>query len=197
MVSAMTAAPCWMASGTTVSSLARPASRLTELTIARPGICSSAVRERERGDLVELVAPGLEVDGVDDRAARDLLEGGLDDIGLGRVDLDGGGLRQGDALDDLAHLLGLVLALGERDADVEHVGAALDLVLGDLHEAVVVVGEQQFLRLARALRVDALADERRARVLHQRRGGDHRAHVRRARRGAFSGGQALDALGDR
>ena len=44
MVSAMTAAPCWMASGTTVSSLARPASRLTELTIARPGICSSAMR---------------------------------------------------------------------------------------------------------------------------------------------------------
>ena len=39
--------------------------------------------------------------------------------------------------------------------------AALDLVLGDLHEAVVVVGEQQLLGLARALRVDALADERR------------------------------------
>ena len=35
----------------------------------------------------------------------------------------------------------------KRDADVEHVGAALDLILGDLDEAVVVVGEQQLLRL--------------------------------------------------
>ena len=42
IVSAITAAPCALASGTTRSSLARPASRLIELTIARPGICSSA-----------------------------------------------------------------------------------------------------------------------------------------------------------
>ena len=42
MVSAITAAPWLTASGTTRSSLSRPASRLTELTIARPGICSSA-----------------------------------------------------------------------------------------------------------------------------------------------------------
>ena len=34
-------------------------------------------------------------------------------------------------------------------------GAALHLVLGHLDEAVVVVGEQQLLGLARALRVDA------------------------------------------
>ena len=143
-----------------------------------------AVLDGERDDGVELVAPGLEVDRVDDRAPRDLLERHADDVGLGRVDLDRRGLGERDALDDLAHLLVLVLALGERDADVEHVGAALDLVLGDLHEAVVVVGQQQLLGLARALRVDALADERRARVLHERGGGDHRADVRRARRGA-------------
>ncbi len=43
MVSAISAAPCALASGTTRSSLARPASRLIELTIARPGICCSAV----------------------------------------------------------------------------------------------------------------------------------------------------------
>ena len=41
---------------------------------------------------VELVAPGLEVDRVDDRSARDLLERGLDHVGLGRVDLDRGRL---------------------------------------------------------------------------------------------------------
>ena len=42
MVSAITAAPCALANGTTRSSLALPASRLMELTIARPGICWSA-----------------------------------------------------------------------------------------------------------------------------------------------------------
>ncbi len=43
MVRAIRAAPWLIASGATWSSLARPASRLTELTTARPGICSSAV----------------------------------------------------------------------------------------------------------------------------------------------------------
>ena len=43
IVSAISAAPWALATGTTLSSLSRPASRLTELTIARPGIWSSAV----------------------------------------------------------------------------------------------------------------------------------------------------------
>ena len=42
MVSAISAAPWAFASGTTRSALSRPASRLIELTTARPGICSSA-----------------------------------------------------------------------------------------------------------------------------------------------------------
>ena len=129
IVSAIRAAPCAFAIGATTSSLSRPASRLTELTIARPGICSSAV---------------------------------LDHVGLGRVDLDRRGLGERHALDHLAHLLVLVLALGQRHADVEHVRAARHLVLGDGDQAVVVVGQQQLLRLARALRVDPLADQRRA-----------------------------------
>ena len=44
MVSAMSAAPCSTASGATTSSFAGPASRFTELTMARPGLCSSAAR---------------------------------------------------------------------------------------------------------------------------------------------------------
>ena len=44
MVSAISAAPWALASGTTTSALSRPASRLIELTMARPGICSSAAR---------------------------------------------------------------------------------------------------------------------------------------------------------
>ena len=43
-------------------------------------------------------------------------------------------------------------------------GAALDLVLGHLHEAVVVVGQQQLLGLPRALRVHPLADHQRPRL---------------------------------
>ena len=144
-----------------------------------------AVGQRHRHDAVELVAAGLEVDRVDDRAAGDLLERAFDHLGLGRVDLDRRRLGQRDLLGHDPHLLVLVLALGQRHAHVEHVRAALDLVLGDLHESVVVVGEQQLLGLARALRVDALADHRRARLLHERRGGDHRGQVRRrAARGA-------------
>ena len=146
-----------------------------------------AVRQRDRRDAVELVAAGLEVDRVDDRAAGDLVERGLDHLGLGRVDLDRRRLRERDLLGHEPHLLVLVLALGQRDAEVEHVRAALDLVLGDLHEPVVVVGQQHLLGLARALRVDALADQRRRRVLGERRRGHHRRDVRRARRGALAG----------
>ena len=152
---------------------------------------------RDRRDAVELVAAGLEVDRVDDRAAGDLLERELDHLGLGRVDLDRRRLGQRDLLGDEPHLLVLVLALGQRDAQVEHVRAALDLVLGDLHDAVVVVGEQQLLGLARALRVDALADQRRRGVLGERRRGHHRGDVRRARRGALARRAAADALDDR
>ena len=61
IVSAISAAPWALASGATRSSLSRPASRLTELTIARPG---------------------------------DVLERGLDHLGLGRVHLDRRRLRQ-------------------------------------------------------------------------------------------------------
>ena len=107
-------------------------------------------------------------------AAGDLLQRGLDHVGLGGVHLDRRRLAQRHALHHLPHLLVLVLALGERHAEVEHVRAARDLVLGHLHEAVVVVGQQQLLGLARALRVHALAHERGPRLLHQRRGGHHR-----------------------
>ena len=143
-----------------------------------------AVRLGQRHDDVGLVAARLEVDRVDDRPAGDLLQRRLDHLGLGRVDLDRRRLGQRDPLDHGAHLLVLVLALGQRDADVEHVGAAFDLVFGDLDEAVVVVGEQQFLGLFRALRVDPLADQGRARLLHQRGRGHHRGDLDRARRRA-------------
>ena len=99
-----------------------------------------------------------------------VLERRLDHVRFGRVDHE----RRLDAhrqqLDDLRHLLGFVAALGQRDADVEHVRAGLDLLARDVEDALVVVGQQQALHLARALRVDALADEQRRRILVQRDG---------------------------
>src|ERR687887_80285 len=83
--------------------------RNTEFSTARAG------GEGDRHHPVELRPPGLEVDRVDDRPAGDLLERGLDHLGLGGVDLDRRRLGQRDPLRDLPHLAGLVLALGERD----------------------------------------------------------------------------------
>ena len=99
----------------------------------------------------------------------------LQRVGLERVDHQRRLDAHREQLVDDRHLLGLVAALGERDADVEHVRAGLDLLARDLEHAVVVVGEQELLDLARALRVHALADEQRARLLVQRR----RPHARR------------------
>ena len=176
------------------SSTAMSRIRLRDLHLAvgRLGHADLVDRQRDQGravglgqrdHAVGLVAAGLEVDRVHDRPARDLLERGLDHVGLGGVHLDRRGLAQRHALHHLPHLLVLVLALGEGHADVEHVRAAGHLVLGHLHEAVVVVGQQQLLGLARALRVHALAHEAGARLLHERRGGHHRRQERRPGRG--------------
>jgi hypothetical protein len=151
----------------------------------------------ERDHAVELVAPGFEVDRVHDRAAGRALERRLDHLGLGRVDLKRRRLGQRDALRDLGHLLVLVLALGQRDAEVEHVGAAGDLVLGDLDDAVEIVGEQELLGLARALRVDALADQGGCRLLGERGRRHHRADLDRARLRPLAGLVVADALLDR
>src|SRR5215211_5440701 len=72
-----------------------------QFSIGRPGHALLVDRQRDerrsvggrdRNHPVELVATGLEVDRVDDRPPRDLLQRHLDHLGLGRVDLDGRGL---------------------------------------------------------------------------------------------------------
>ena len=109
-------------------------------------------------------------------------------LGLGRVDHDRRFDGHREQLDDLRHLLGFVGALGDGDADVEHVRARLHLLARDVGDRLVVVGEQQPLHLARALRVHALADEQRLRILLE---------VRRAHRGrgAWDFGAVLGAGG--
>ena len=63
------------------------------------------MRLRERHDGVELVAPGLEVDGVDDGAARDALERGLITSGSVESIWIGAGCVSETRFYDLAHLL--------------------------------------------------------------------------------------------
>ena len=155
-----------------------------------------AVATGQRHHQVELVATGLEVDRVDDRPARNPLERGLDHLGLGRVDLKRRGLGQRDALDHRAHLRILVLALGQRDAEIEHVRATADLILGDRDQAVVVVGEQQLLGPARALRVDPLADQGRGGLLDQVGRGHHRRQARRPGLGTSPGYDPGNPLGE-
>ncbi len=76
-------------------------------------------------------------------------------------------------------------------------GTAFDLVFGDLDQAVVVVGEQQLLGLARALRVDPLTDQGRTRFLHERGGGHHRGHLDLPGGGSCAGLCVADSCLDR
>ena len=148
----------------TRSSLARPASRLTELTIARPGICSSAVS---------------------------ITSGSVESIWIGA----------GWVSEIRLTSRRICSASSWRSVSATQTSSTCappcDLILGDHHEPVVVVREQQLLGLARALRVDALADERRSRVLDERCRRDHRAHVRRPAGGPAARRRPRDALRER
>ena len=106
------------------------------------------VEHRERNHLIDPPAPVLEVDRVDDCPPGTALERGPDHGGLGRVDRERRRHSLGQELDQRAHLLGLVGPLGQRDANVQQVGAAFDLLASDLEDGLVVVGEEQALDLA-------------------------------------------------
>ena len=120
---------------------------------------------RQRHDRVDARAAILHVDGVHDRSSGNVLECRRDHIRLGGVDHQ----RRLDAhrqqLHHLGHLPGLVGAFGGSNADVEHVRAGVHLLARHLENPLVVVGEEQSLHFARPLRVHALADEKRWRVL--------------------------------
>ena len=175
-----------------------------ELSLARLGHADRIDRQRderravllrERHDGVDALAAVLHVDGVDDRAAGNRLERALDHRRLGGVDHDRrlDGHRQ--QLDDLRHLLGFVAALGDGDADVEHVRARFHLLARDVGDALVVVGKQQPLHLARALRVDALADEQRLGILVEVGGAHRRRRPRNLRSAHRAGdGRFADAI---
>ena len=116
----------------------------------------------------------LEVGRVEDRPAADVLQAGLQHRRLGGVEHERHAGLGGEALGDLVHVDGAVAA-DVVDADVEHVGALADLLVGHLRARVPVAGEHRVAERLGAVGVRALADDQEAEVLLDR----HRAVDRR------------------
>ena len=118
----------------------------------------------------------FEVGGVEDRLAAVVLEAGLDDIGLGRVEHERQARLRREAARDLVHVEGAVAA-DVVDAHVEDVRAFLHLLARHQHAGVPVGFEHRVLELPRAVGVGALADREVRELLVER-------HVRVDRRAA-------------
>ena len=108
---------------------------------------SAAVAAQERRDLLEPLLAVLQVDRVDDRLALTVPQRDLQHGGVGRVDHQ----RHLDAPRELAHEavhVGRLVAVGIGEADVEHLGAGLDLGPAHLGGVVEALSHHQLLELA-------------------------------------------------
>ena len=112
-----------------------PSSSMVSATTAAP--CSATSGMIRRDPRVRAVAV-LVVHRVDDRAAAEHLQPGLEDGRLGGVEHDRQRGRGGQPAGQLAHV-GDAVAADVVDAQVEQVGAVADLVAGDL-DAVLPAG---------------------------------------------------------
>ncbi len=107
---------------------------------------------------------------IDQAAARRRLEGELQHIELGRVDHQRDIHSHFELLDDPAHQFDFVRSFGDCAGDIQRVGATRNLFTGKFQNPVVILLQQHFLESARALRIAALAEEGRRRILvHQGR----------------------------
>ena len=146
----------------------------------------------------------LQVGGVEHRPPPDPLQAGLEHGRLGGVQHQRHRGLGGEALGDLVHVGGAVAA-DVVDADVEHGGPFLHLVLGHLYAGVPVAGQHGLTELLGAVGVGALADHdqvgRRGSggvVLGggEDDGGVDRAQARLEGRGALGPGCGGDHLGE-
>ena len=129
-----------------------------------------AVLLRELGDLREAglgAVAVLVVDRVDDRAAAELLQAGLEHVDLGGVEHDRQGGGGGEAAGELLHV-GDAVAADVVDAQVEHVRALADLLAGHLHAVVPAALQHGLAELLGAVGVGALADGQVGGVLAER-----------------------------
>ena len=143
-----------------------PSSSMVSAISAAP--CSGG----QRGDLREAglrAVAVLVVDGVDDRAAAELLQPGPEDGHLGGVQHDRQGGGGGEAAGQLLHV-GDAVAAHVVDAQVEHVRALADLVAGHLHAVVPAAFQHRLAELLRAVGVRPLADRQVRGVLAERHG---------------------------
>ncbi|CAM5624457.1 hypothetical protein SAURM35S_07320 [Streptomyces aurantiogriseus] len=109
----------------------------------------------------------LVVDGVDHRAAAELLQAGADDVDLGGVQHDrqsGGG---GEAAGQFLHV-GDAVAADVVHAQVEHVRALADLFAGHLHTVVPAALQHGLTELLGTVGVGALTDGQVRGVLAER-----------------------------
>ena len=134
----------------------------------------------------------LEVGRVEDGPAAEPAQPGLEHLGLGRVEHQRHRGLRGEALRDLVHVGGAVAA-HVVDADVDDVGALLDLLLGHGHAGVPVRVEHRLAELLGAVRVGALADHDQVRRTAGRRRPRAAPASRSTRRRARSGGRAARA----
>ena len=109
----------------------------------------------------------LEVGRVEDGAAADVLEPGLQHRRLGGVEHERDAGLRGEPLGDLVHVDGAVAA-DVVDADVEHVGALTDLLVGHLRARVPVALEHRVAERLGPVGVRALADDQEREVLLDR-----------------------------
>jgi hypothetical protein len=107
----------------------------------------TAVGAQERHDLLEALLAVLQVDRVDDGLALAVPQRQLDDGGVGGVDHERHLHLAGDLRHEAIHV-GQLVAIGVGQADVEHLGRALDLGASDLGRVLEAVVDDQVLELA-------------------------------------------------
>ena len=168
-----------------------PSSSMVRATTAAP--CSLHERHDPGEARVGPVAV-LEVDRVDDGAAAEHLQAGLDDRRLGRVEHQRQRRRGGEPAGDLAHV-GDAVAADVVHAHVEQVRAVAGLVARDLDAVVPALGEHRLAERLGAVGVGPLADRQVRRCPAGTARLVQRGHAGlRARAGAARSSRPRDAL---
>lgn len=157
-----------------------------------------SVLGREPGDLREPrlgPVPVLVVDGVEDRAAAQLLQPGPKDVDFGGVEHDGQRRRGGETVGQFLHV-GDAVPAHVVDAEVEHVRALADLVPCHLHAVVPAAVQHGLAELLGPVGVRPLADGHERGVLTERHGLVEGRGARLGVRHALGGREIAYALDD-